>query len=113
MLDVVDLNRASTPVLGCLCSVVMIFFTLGIQLIPSFFFQAIGKGFPATVLSSARYVLFLLPCLLILPSFFGIVGVWISFPIADALAFLLASVWMILALKKANIPIQITLLFKR
>jgi putative MATE family efflux protein len=88
----------------------MIFFTLGIQLIPGFFFQAIGKGFPATIISSARYVLFLLPCLFILPSFLGIYGVWISFPLADALSFSLASVWMMLELKKNKIPLSLRFL---
>lgn len=72
----------------------IVFFVLGIQMIPGFFFQGIGRGFPATVLSAARQVAFILPGILVLPRFFGVTGIWVSFPIADALGFLLAVSWM-------------------
>jgi Na+-driven multidrug efflux pump len=51
------------------------------------FFQAIGKAAPAFITAIARQVICLLPLILILPRHFGLDGVWISFPIADALAF--------------------------
>jgi len=68
-------------------------FTIGIQMILGFFFQGIGRGMPALVLSSARQVIFLLPGLLILPQMFGLTGLWVAFPIADALSIMLTLFW--------------------
>lgn len=57
-----------------------------IQLIGASYFQAIGKAVPALLLSLTKQGFFLIPLLLILPSFFGVLGVWISFPVADILS---------------------------
>ncbi len=53
------------------------------QLIGSAYFQAIGKAGPALFLALTKQGIFLIPLILILPLFFGLTGVWISFPIAD------------------------------
>jgi putative MATE family efflux protein len=60
---------------------------VGFQAIGSTVFQAIGKARPAFFTAIARQVLFLLPLILILPTFYQINGIWLSFPIADGLAF--------------------------
>tara|TARA_R110002049_G_scaffold77568_16_gene198472 strand:- start:73 stop:1449 length:1377 start_codon:yes stop_codon:yes gene_type:complete len=57
-----------------------------VQLIGASYFQAIGKAVPALLLSLTKQGFFLIPLILILPSFFGVWGVWISFPIADVLS---------------------------
>ncbi|EIJ38475.1 putative efflux protein, MATE family [Galbibacter orientalis DSM 19592] len=57
-----------------------------IQLIGSAYFQAIGKATPALLLTLTRQGFFFIPLILILPNFYGELGVWISFPIADTLA---------------------------
>ncbi|MES2544484.1 MAG: MATE family efflux transporter [Bacteroidota bacterium] len=57
-----------------------------VQLIGSAYFQAIGKAKPSLLLTLSKQGIFLIPLLLILPNFFGIFGVWLSFPIADILA---------------------------
>ena len=57
-----------------------------IQLIGASYFQAIGKAIPALLLSLTKQGFFLIPLLLILPSYLGVLGVWISFPIADVLS---------------------------
>ncbi len=72
----------------------LMFFALGIQMVPGFFFQGIGRGLPATALSASRQFGFLLPALLVMPGLFGLTGMWLAFPIADALALLLGLVWM-------------------
>jgi len=59
---------------------------IGIQLIGSAYYQAIGKATPALLLTLTRQGFFFIPLVLILPKFFGELGVWISFPIADALS---------------------------
>lgn len=72
--------------------IVMIFFPIiGFQMVASTFFQSIGMAGKAIFMSLTRQVLFLLPCLLILPSIFGIKGVWYSMPAADLLASIIAA----------------------
>ncbi|MGB2129461.1 MAG: MATE family efflux transporter [Flavicella sp.] len=56
---------------------------IAINLIGSAYFQAIGKPKPALLLTLSKQGFFLVPLLLILPQFFGIDGIWFSFPIAD------------------------------
>lgn len=59
---------------------------LGVQIIGAGLFQAIGKALPALFLSLARQVILLIPLVLILPLFFQLLGVWISFPVSDLLS---------------------------
>lgn len=59
---------------------------IAIQLIGSAYFQAIGKAVPALLLTLTRQGFFFIPLIFILPHFFGELGVWISFPIADFLS---------------------------
>lgn len=56
---------------------------IAINLIGSAYFQAIGKALPALLLALTKQGFFLIPLLLTLPHFFGLNGVWMSFPIAD------------------------------
>jgi len=62
-------------------------YLVGFQIVGATVFQAIGKAIPTLVLSSSRQILFLIPLIFILPHFFGLNGVWPSFPIADTLSF--------------------------
>lgn len=57
-----------------------------VQLIGSAYFQSIGKVIPALLLSLSKQGFFLIPLILILPRFWGVLGVWIAFPIADVLS---------------------------
>jgi putative MATE family efflux protein len=90
--------------------IVMIFFpVIGFQMVASNFFQSIGVPGKAIFMSLTRQVLFLLPLLLILPSFFGIKGVWYSMPAADLLASVIAAYLLMLQYRKTNIKQQICL----
>ena len=62
---------------------------LGIQFVSAGLYQALGKALPSFILSMARQTVFLLPLLFLLPLRYELNGVWMAFPIADALAFLL------------------------
>jgi putative MATE family efflux protein len=64
---------------------------VGMNVITSTLFQALGKAKPAFILSLSRQILFLIPLITILPRIYGLDGVWTAFPIADSLAFLLSS----------------------
>lgn len=59
------------------------------------FFQSIGKPRQAIFLSLSRQLIFLIPCLWLLPIFFGIAGVWSSFIVADALASIVSMILLI------------------
>lgn len=84
--------------------IVMTFFPIvGFQMVASIFFQSIGMPGKAILMSLTRQVLFLLPCLLILPSFFGIKGVWYSMPAADLLASIIAAYLLISQYRKSYI----------
>ncbi len=80
--------------------VMMIFPIVGFQIVTANFFQYIGKAQKAIWLSMTRQLLFLVPLLLILPRSMGAMGVWISFPIADAVATALAAVLLWLQLRE-------------
>lgn len=76
---------------------------LGLQSCGTTYFQALGHSVAAIVLGMSRQFLLLIPLVIILPSFLGLFGVWIAFPIADLLASLITFVWLIRDIKKRNI----------
>ncbi|OGO35859.1 MAG: hypothetical protein A2147_02185 [Chloroflexi bacterium RBG_16_57_8] len=79
------------------------YFSLGLRMVPGYLFQGIGKGLPATVLTFAQTVAFLLPAVLIMPRFFGSIGLWLAFPVADVLGLVMGQVWMNRELKRQGI----------
>lgn len=73
---------------------VMFFPIIGFQMVAANFFQSIGMAGKAIFLSLSRQLLILLPLLLILPTFYGVDGVWYSMPASDFLASLIAAVML-------------------
>ena len=71
-----------------------------IQLIGAAYFQAIGKATPALLLSLTKQGFFLIPLILILPKYYGVLGVWIAFPIADVLSTLVTGYYLNRELRK-------------
>lgn len=67
---------------------------IAIQLIGAAYFQSAGKAVKALLLTLSKQGFFLIPLVLILPQFFGILGVWIAFPIADVLSTLLTGLFL-------------------
>lgn len=65
----------------------LVFPLVGIQIVVGNFFQSIGRAKLSIFLSLTRQLLFFAPCLLILPHFFELKGIWISLPVSDALSF--------------------------
>lgn len=72
---------------------------IGFQMVTANFFQSIGKVGKSIFMSLSRQLLFLLPCLLILPYFWGINGIWYSMPIADTISSIIAGVLLVRQLK--------------
>ncbi len=64
--------------------------TVGIQMVTGAVFQATGNAKAAFVLSLSRQVIFLIPLLALLPFMLELTGIWLAFPTADLLSFLLA-----------------------
>ncbi|WP_394747838.1 MATE family efflux transporter [Spongiimicrobium salis] len=67
---------------------------IAIQLIGAAYFQAIGKAIPALLLTLTRQGFFFIPLVLLLPLFWGELGVWLSFPISDVLATLVTGYYL-------------------
>lgn len=67
---------------------------IALQLIGSAYFQAVGKAVPALLLTLSRQGFFFIPLVLILPTYFGEIGVWISFPLADVLSTILTAFFL-------------------
>lgn len=63
---------------------------VGFQVVAGSFFQSIGKAKSAIIQSLSRQIIFLVPALLIFPSFFGLNGVWIATPVSDFLSSMLS-----------------------
>lgn len=72
---------------------------LAVNLLGSAYFQAIGRAKPALILSLSKQGFLLIPLILILPVYFGINGIWFSFPIADIGAALITGYYL-----KKNFP---------
>ena len=63
---------------------------IGLNVITTTLFQALGKARPSFLLSVSRQLLFLIPAVVLLPRLYGLEGVWAAFPVSDCLAFMLS-----------------------
>lgn len=87
-----DLNALSSyglRILTCLLPLI------GFQMVCTNLYQSIGKAKIAIFLSTTRQLLFLIPFLLILPSYWGTDGIWYSLPMADGLSALVVCVMIV------------------
>lgn len=92
-----DLVRDASGVLRMM----MLFIPLvSFQFIGSTYFQSIGKKTESMVLGLARQFLMLIPLVLIMPRFFGLVGVWTAFPTADFLSSVLTGSILLVELRR-------------
>ncbi len=76
---------------------------IGFQMVTANFFQSIGMVGKAIFMSLSRQLLFLLPCLLIFPYFWGINGIWYSMPAADLISSIVAAVMLIYQFRQFKI----------
>jgi putative MATE family efflux protein len=75
------------------CRLMVIAFPLiGYQMIAVSLCQALGKAGASLFLALSRQVVFLIPMILILPRIFGMTGVWLALPAADAITFVVSFV---------------------
>ena len=92
--DELLIAQSVAPARVMLCTMVMV----GFPMVVGNFYTSIGMSGKAIFLSLTRQVIFLIPCILLLPllfqtlNFTPIWGVWWSLPICDALAAVLAAI---------------------
>ncbi|MFC4665874.1 MATE family efflux transporter [Falsiporphyromonas endometrii] len=79
------------------------FLFVGFQITTTQFFQSIGMPGKAIFMSLSRQVLSLLPLLIILPRFMGMVGIWVAMPISDFIAAVIALILVIMHIKTLKI----------
>ena len=81
---------------------------IGFQAVGATYFLAVGKPKLSMFLTLSRQVIFLLPALLILPHFFGLMGVFIAGPFSDLSASILTGILVFreirFLLKKGDSP---------
>lgn len=80
----------------------MFFAVIGGQIVIQNFFQSIGKPMISIFLSLTRQLLFLIPTLLIFPRIWGVEGVWTSLAVSDILAFIVATITLVIILRRKN-----------
>lgn len=73
---------------------------IAVQMVGAGYFQAIGKSLPALLLTLTKQGFFLIPLVIIMPTLFGVSGIWYSFPIADILS--AAVTWVFLQREVKN-----------
>ena len=92
--DELLIAKSVAPARVMLCTMVMV----GFPMVVGNFYTSIGLSGKAIFLSLTRQVIFLIPCILLLPllfqtlNFTPIWGVWWSLPLCDALAAVLAAI---------------------
>ena len=80
----------------------------GVQIPSGIFFQAIGQSIKSAILSLSRQIVILIPAMFILSHMFGIIGVLYAGPVADALAFVLASIFLLREVKALKTTEKVT-----
>ena len=95
-------EEALAGVEGCdgLHIVFAVFPIVGFQMVATNFFLSIGMSKKAIFLSLTRQMLFLIPCLILLPPLLGTLGVWISMPIADTVAAIVTAIVLVKQFKQ-------------
>jgi putative MATE family efflux protein len=83
--------------------IIMIMFPfVGFMVLSSNYFQATARPQISLFLSMLRQIIVLIPCVLILPRFWGLDGIWFSFPISAFVAVLTSSLFFLREILKLN-----------
>ncbi|MDR1137846.1 MAG: MATE family efflux transporter [Synergistaceae bacterium] len=73
---------------------------MSVSIICTSLLQGLGRGRDGMMLAAVRFGLFLWTPLLILPRYYGILGVWASFPISDVRGTLASGIFMFHTIKR-------------
>ena len=78
------------------------FLLVGVANNSAIFFQALGKGWKASIVYLFRQVLFFIPLLIFLPKYFDVEGVWMAMPAAEILSVLVILILLIDEFRKMD-----------
>lgn len=84
----------------CFHIYLLLTFLNGLQMCAGVLFQAIGQPMNAAITSLSKQVIFYIPAMIILSHFFGLTGILMAGPAADALAFILSGAFCYKEIKK-------------
>ncbi len=84
----------------CLRITALMFWIVGYQIVVTNFFQSLGMAAKSVFLSLTRQIIFMIPMLLILPPVWGLNGVWACFPVCDFMSAVVATVFLIVQVKR-------------
>ena len=86
----------------CCKNMTKMIFVMGVPMMAGVYFQAVGKPVQAVLLSLSRQVLFSIPLMIILPIFMGVVGIMYSYPLADCFSITLATILLVLEMRRLH-----------
>lgn len=86
----------------CIQTISRFIFVMGMQMLSSVYYQAVGKPVKAIVLALSRQILFMIPALLILPRFFGLNGAMYAFNVSDICALILSATLFVFEMRGLN-----------
>lgn len=84
----------------CFHIYLLLTFLNGLQMCAGVLFQAIGQPMKAAITSLSKQVIFYIPAMIILSHFFGLTGILMAGPTADALVFILSGAFCYKEIKK-------------
>jgi Na+-driven multidrug efflux pump len=96
----VEITTRAMMITGCM------FIFVGPGIIIGTYFQAIGMAKLASLMSTTRQMICLVPALLIFPLFWGLDGVWWSLPFSDVMGFVVGGILLRLTLRAEDNPCQ-------
>lgn len=82
------------------------FIFCGLNIFASSMFTALSNGKISALLSFLRTFAFLVIAILMLPRIWGITGIWLAIPVAEAAAFMLSLFFIVKQLKKYNLEMR-------
>lgn len=86
---------------GALKRVSLSYFFMVLNIVGVATFQAVGKGMPSFAITFLRQAILLVPGMYLLGEFFGLNAVWLSFPIAESVSFVMMAIWLITTMKES------------
>ena len=97
----IDLSSHGLRVFICMYPLV------GIQILGTRYFQAIGKGVHAVLIGISRQLFLFIPILYLVSSLFGVEGVWMSSPVTEVLATIVTLLFLFRELKLLELKIKV------
>lgn len=85
---------------NCLRITTISFWIVGFQIVATNFFQSLGMPLKSIFLSLTRQIIFMIPLLLFLPRLMQLDGVWMAYPVSDAIATVLTAIMLVWQIRR-------------